>query len=114
MNYEKKEWQRKIPDSLPFTHDFIFSLVMRDPKICSGILKMALPEEEFTEIQLRPQDSPLLSDELLDFKDFDLEKMAVEIQKSLKFANGMHGEQGRIDELLKAALQEALFREFGL
>ena len=32
------------PDFLPFTNDFIFSLVMRDPTLCRELLALALPE----------------------------------------------------------------------
>ena len=35
------------PDFLPFTNDFIFSLVMRDPTLCRELLALALPEEDF-------------------------------------------------------------------
>ena len=35
------------PDFRPFTDDFIFSLVMRDPALCRELLALALPEEDF-------------------------------------------------------------------
>ena len=35
------------PDFLPFTNNNIFMNVMRRPKICRGILELALPNEEF-------------------------------------------------------------------
>ena len=40
------------PDFLPFTNDFIFSLVMRDPTLCRELLALALPEEDFGETAL--------------------------------------------------------------
>lgn len=66
---------------LPFTNDFIFSLVMRNPEICKGILERILPETEISNITLSPSEHPLLWDDSL----------SVETQKSLKFASDIHG-----------------------
>ena len=76
---------------LPFTHDFIFGMVMRDPEVCREFLRTVLPKENFKEIKLRMPENPLLSEEWEEEKDFDAEKMAVEIQKSLKFEHGRRG-----------------------
>ena len=51
------------PDFLPFTNDFIFSLVMRDPEICLGILKLAIPDEEFSEIRIMKSPNPLIDEQ---------------------------------------------------
>ena len=49
------------PDKfLPFTDDFIFSLVMQDPEICRELLNRILPEEEFGEIKLDTTDRDFL------------------------------------------------------
>ena len=76
---------------LPFTHDFIFGMVMRDPEVCREFLRTVLPKENFKEIKLRMPENPLLSEEWTEDGDFDAEKMAVEIQKSLKFEHGRRG-----------------------
>lgn len=62
-------------DFSPFTDDFIFALVMRDVKICKGLLERIIPETEFGEIRLISCEHPLFSDVPL----------TVEQQKSLKF-----------------------------
>ena len=46
------------PDFLPFTNDFIFSLVMRDPALCRELLALALPEEDFGEIKIMKSQNP--------------------------------------------------------
>ena len=76
---------------LPFTNDFIFGMVMRDPKVCMAFLKTVLPEEDFSEIKMKLPSNPLLREEPLNEEDFDLEKLLVEIQKSMRFDGGMHG-----------------------
>ena len=48
------------PDFLPFTNDFIFSLVMRDPTLCRELLALALPEEDFGEIKIMKSQNPLI------------------------------------------------------
>ena len=78
-------------DFLPFTNDFIFGMVMREPTVCMGFLKAVLPHEDFSEIKMKLPANPLLREDPLEEGDFDLEKVKVEIQKSLKFEGGMHG-----------------------
>ena len=78
-------------DFLPFTNDYIFGMVMREPNVCMGFLKAVLPEEDFSEIKMKLPANPLLREEPLEMGDFDLEKVKVEIQKSLKFEGGMYG-----------------------
>ena len=50
------------PDFLPFTNDFIFSLVMRDPTLCRELLALALPEEDFGEIKIMKSQNPLIDE----------------------------------------------------
>ena len=83
--------KKKDDGFLPFTNDFIFGMVMRNPKVCMEFLKVVLPEEDFSEIKMKTPANPLLQEEQLDEGDFDMEKVKVEIQKSLKFEGGMHG-----------------------
>ena len=91
------------PDFLPFTNDFIFSLVMRDPTLCRELLALALPEEDFGEIKIMKSQNPLI-DEPADgaaeaahtetqanSARSDTRALTVETQKSLKFVKDMHG-----------------------
>lgn len=66
---------------LPFTNDFIFSMVMRNPEICKSLLERILPDEEFSEIKLSDPDTALLLEDLLN----------VDTQNSLKFGECSHG-----------------------
>lgn len=68
-------------NALPFTHDFIFSLVMRNPKICKGILERILPEEEFSDIEIIPNENSIFSDS----------PFTTETQKNFKFDLNSHG-----------------------
>ena len=77
------------PNFRPFTDDFIFSLVMRDPELCRALLTLVLPGEEFGEIKLMKSPNPLI-DEPLDENE-DAHALTVETQKSLKFVKDMHG-----------------------
>ena len=86
------------PGFRPFTDDFIFSLVMRDPELCRALLMLVLPGEEFGEIKLMKSPNPLI-DEPLD-EDEDVHSPTVETQKSLKFVKNMHGV--RFDAFVKS------------
>lgn len=74
----------------PFTNDIIFSLVMRDPEICMGLLQMVLPHEHFTSVEIKTPENPLLSENNLS-EDFNPDKFIIEIQKSLKLGTSGHG-----------------------
>ena len=71
---EKGNW-------LPFTNDFIFSMVLRDPDICKGLLERILPEEDFSAIQISENKYTMFSDE----------PFSIEMQKTLKFGPDTHG-----------------------
>ena len=91
------------PDFLPFTNDFIFSLVMRDPTLCRELLALALPEEDFGEIKIMKSQNPLIDEPAdgaaeaantetqPDSARSDTRALTVETQKSLKFVKDMHG-----------------------
>ena len=66
---------------LPFTDDFIFSLVMRNPEICKGLLERILPDEKFSDIEIAPNLNAL----------FNETSVSVETQKTLKFDIDAHG-----------------------
>jgi len=84
---EKKD---KLEERIPFTDDLIFALVMRDPEICKGLLERILPEVQFSEIRIEPNESLDLLEGFL----------SVEQQKSLKFGIDVHGV--RFDAYAKA------------
>ena len=91
------------PDFLPFTNDFIFSLVMRDPTLCRELLALALPEEDFGEIKIMKSQNPLIDEPADGAAEAantetqpnsvrsDTRALTVETQKSLKFVKDMHG-----------------------
>ena len=91
------------PDFLPFTNDFIFSLVMRDPALCRELLALALPEEDFGEIKIMKSQNPLIDEPADGAAEAantetqpnsvrsDTRALTVETQKSLKFVKDMHG-----------------------
>ena len=91
------------PDFLPFTNDFIFSLVMRDPALCRELLALALPEEDFGEIKIMKSQNPLIDEPTDDAEEAantetqpdsarsDTRALTVETQKTQKFDKDMHG-----------------------
>ena len=95
--FEEAENSGLPPDFLPFTNDFIFSLVMRDPEICRGILEAIIPNEEFSEIKLMKSQNPLIDEEE---NEAGSASFSSEIQKSLKFVKDMHGV--RFDAFIKS------------
>ena len=95
--FEEAENSGLPPDFLPFTNDFIFSLVMRDPEICRGILEAVIPNEEFSEIKLMKSQNPLIDEEE---NEAGSASFSSEIQKSLKFVKDMHGV--RFDAFIKS------------
>ena len=100
------------PDFRPFTDDFIFSLVMRDPTLCRELLALALPEEDFGEIKIMKSPNPLIDEPAdgaaetantetqADSSRSDTRALTVETQKSLKFVKDMHGV--RFDAYIKS------------
>ena len=52
---EKKQQNESVQneeDFRPFTNDFVFAMVMRDPAICKGIAELILPDEEIGEVKI--------------------------------------------------------------
>ncbi len=101
------------PDFRPFTDDFIFSLVMRDPALCRELLALALPEEDFGEIKIMKSQNPLIDEPAVGADTetdhaaassgnphTDTHALTVETQKSLKFVKDMHGV--RFDAYIKS------------
>ena len=54
MTEEKQQNERaqNKEDFKPFTNDFIFALVMRDPDICKGIAELIIPDEEIGKVKI--------------------------------------------------------------
>ena len=76
---------------IPFTDDFIFSHVMQHPEICKGILERVLPDEEFSDIKIIPNENSIISDS----------PIAVETQKSIRLDSNSHGV--RFDAYIQSA-----------
>ena len=72
---------------IPFTDDFMFSLVMRDEAICMELLKKILPEEDFTEIRI---EAPSI----------DIEGPEITTQEVMRFAEASKGV--RFDAYIKS------------
>ena len=49
-------------DLIPFTDDFTFSLVMRDPEICRDFLNLILPEADIGEVRVTTPDNVLFDE----------------------------------------------------
>ena len=92
----------------PFTNDFIFMNVMRNPKICREILKMILPNEEIGAIRIKKSENPFVDNSEIEedagenmcqsstVNDFfgqndALEALNMETQKTLKLEAAAHG-----------------------
>ena len=76
----------------PFTNDFIFALVMRDPDICKGIAELIISDEEIGEVKIAASEnsSPDEKDEL-----------EIALQACLDFGKDMRGV--RFDAYVKTA-----------
>ena len=82
---EKKQQNERTQNKenfKPFTNDFIFALVMRDPDICKGIAELIIPDEEIGEVKIAASEnsSPDEKDEL-----------EIALQACLDFGKDMRG-----------------------
>lgn len=102
---QKRKYEYEAdPDAFwPFSDDFIFMMVMQDVSVCTEFLKMILPEEDFAEIKMRPQDNPLFIDPAVAGEKTEDYLQSVEIQKTMKFQRDRHGV--RLDALAKGTKQ---------
>ena len=83
MAKKKQEESAQNKDNFrPFTNDFVFSLVMRDPDVCKGIVELILPDEEIGDVKTA------LSD---DYWSDLIKKPEVVPQASLDFGKRMRG-----------------------
>ena len=79
---QQNESAQNNEDFKPFTNDFIFALVMRDPDICKGIAELIIPDEEIGEVKIATSEnsSPDEKDEL-----------EIALQACLDFGKDMRG-----------------------
>ena len=84
----------------PFTNHFTFSMVMRDPEICKGLLERILPEIDFGEVR---NVSVSTDEELL--QSIQNLILQIETEKNLDLDPKAHGV--RFDALVKATNQWA-------
>ena len=79
----------------PFTNDFIFALVMRDPDICKGIAELIIPDEEIGEVKIAASENS--SPDEKNEKD----ELEIALQACLDFGKDMRGV--RFDAYVKTA-----------
>ena len=89
---EKKRIKKKQNESaqnkeelIPFTNDFIFALVMRDPDICKGIAELIIPNEEIGEVKIATSENS--SPDEKNEKD----ELEIALQACLDFGKDMRG-----------------------
>ena len=97
MTEEKQQNERaqKKEDFKPFTNDFIFALVMRDPDICKGIAELIIPDEEIGEVKIAASENS--SPDEKNEKD----ELEIALQAYLDFGKDMRGV--RFDAYVKTA-----------
>lgn len=95
---EKKQQNEIAPSEeefKPFTNDFIFALVMRDPDICKGIAELIIPDEEIGEVKIAASEN--YSPDEKNEKD----ELEIALQACLDFGKDMRGV--RFDAYVKTA-----------
>ena len=97
MTEEKQQNERaqKKEDFKPFTNDFIFALVMRDPDICKGIAELIISDEEIGEVKIAASENS--SPDEKNEKD----ELEIALQAYLDFGKDMRGV--RFDAYVKTA-----------
>ena len=89
---KQNESAQNKDDFRPFTNDFVFAMVMRDPDICKGIVELLLPNEEIGEVKIATADN---------FLPDKAKEPEVVPQASLDFGKDMRGV--RFDAYVKTA-----------
>ena len=97
MTEEKQQNERaqNKEDFKPFTNDFIFALVMRDPDICKGIAELIIPDEEIGEVKIAASENSSPDEK----KEKD--ELEIALQAYLDFGKDMRGV--RFDAYVKTA-----------
>ena len=95
---EEKQQNKRVQnkeDFKPFTNDFIFALVMRDPDICKGIAELIIPDEEIGKVKIAASENS--SPDEKNEKD----ELEIALQTYLDFGKDMRGV--RFDAYVKTA-----------
>ena len=92
---QQNESAQNKEDFKPFTNDFIFALVMRDPDICKGIAELIIPDEEIGEVKIAASENS--SPDEKNEKD----ELEIALQACLDFGKDMRGV--RFDAYVKTA-----------
>ena len=97
MTEEKQQNERaqNKEDFKPFTNDFIFALVMRDPDICKGIAELIIPDEEIGEVKIAASENSSPD------KKNEKDELVITLQAYLDFGKDMRGV--RFDAYVKTA-----------
>ena len=97
MTEEKQQNERaqNKEDFKPFTNDFIFALVMRDPDICKGIAELIIPDEEIGEVKIAASENSSPD------KKNEKDELEIAMQAYLDFGKDMRGV--RFDAYVKTA-----------
>ena len=97
MTEEKQQNERaqNKEDFKPFTNDFMFALVMRDPDICKGIAELIIPDEEIGKVKIAASENS--SPDEKNEKD----ELEIALQAYLDFGKDMRGV--RFDAYVKTA-----------
>ena len=97
MTEEKQQNERaqKKEDFKPFTNDFIFALVMRDPDICKGIAELIISDEEIGEVKIAASENSSPD------KKNEKDELEIALQAYLDFGKDMRGV--RFDAYVKTA-----------
>ena len=97
MTEEKQQNERaqNKEDFKPFTNDFIFALVMRDPDICKGIAELIIPDEEIGEVKIAASENSLPDEKN------EKDELEIALQAYLDFGKDMRGV--RFDAYVKTA-----------
>ena len=79
---KQNESAQNKDDFRPFTNDFVFTMVMRDPDICKGVVELLLLNEEIGEVKIATADN---------FLPDKAKEPEVVPQASLDFGKDMRG-----------------------
>ena len=77
---KKKKKTRNKEEFIPFTRDWMFAAVTRDPCICKGLLEVILPDENIEKIEIATPENPIMDEDFV-----------VTPEAALKFAEEIHG-----------------------
>ena len=92
---QQNEITQNNEDFKPFTNDFIFVLVMRDPDICKGIAELIIPDEEIGEVKIAASENSLPDEKN------EKDELEIALQACLDFGKDMRGV--RFDAYVKTA-----------